>query len=100
MPFPIWENFSTDIVGYATSAYSSVEPYFWPLIFIGIIGYIYAGMQSVIVAVVGILITFGLFATTTSIFEAVPQITQFFYIVTVIGICMLIAAIIIHKRRS
>lgn len=99
MALDIWQNFSSDIFGFAMSAFSPLEPWLYPFIFLGIIGYIYSAMESITVTVVAILITFGIFAGTTSIFESVPQISQFLYIVSVIGITMLIATLIIKKRR-
>jgi len=96
---PIWENFSSDIFGYATSAFSSVEPYLYPFVIIGIIGFIYAAMNSIIVAVVAVLITFAAFATTTSIFEQVPQISQFFYIISIIGITLLVVTLFLKRRH-
>ena len=99
MAMDVWQNFSTDIFGFAMSSFSSLEPWLYPLIFIGIFGYIYSAMESIVVTVVAILITFGIFAGTTSIFESVPQINQFFYIISVIGITLLIATLIVRKRR-
>ena len=54
-------------------------------------------MNSVVVAIVGILITFGLFATSTSIFVGVPELTQFIYIITVMGIALLITMLFIRR---
>ena len=99
MSLDIWQDFSSDIFGYAFSAYDAIEPWFWPFVFVGIIGYLYAGMQSVTVAVVGILITFGIFATTTSVFEEVPAISQFFYIIAILGITLLMVGLVLKRGR-
>lgn len=95
----LWGNFSDGILDYAMSAYSSLEPWVYPFIFVGILGYIYATMQSVIVVVVGIIFTLGIYAVTTDIFVAVPDVTLFFYIVSVIGISLLITALFIKRRN-
>jgi len=94
----IWSNF-TEIPTYVIDAFSAVDIWFWPLIFIGIVGFLYSAMDSITVAVVGILITFGLFGTTTSIFEGVPEFSQFLYIVAIIGICLLIYTLVTKRRE-
>jgi len=99
MVHELWQNFSINIPQWAIDAYGSVDPWTYPFVFIGIIGYIYTATESLTMAVVGIFITFGIFATTTSIFEAVPQISTFFYIIAVLGITMLVVTLIIKKRR-
>jgi hypothetical protein len=86
----IWTNFSGGIFEYALSAYNNLEPWTYPLIFLGVIGYMYSATHSVITAIVAILITFGIFATTTSIFVDVPDLGLFLNIVTLVGISALI----------
>lgn len=100
MPLPIWDDFNSGMLQYAIDAFNAIDIWFWPFVFIGIIGYLYAAMESVTVAVVGILITFGLFATTTSIFADVPELSQFLYIIAIIGITLLITALFIKRMRS
>jgi len=93
----VWGNFTRSIPDFVVAAFDAVDPWFWPLVFIGVFGYLYTAMNSVTVAIVGILITFGLFATTTNIFVGIPEITQFIYIVTVIGITMLINMLFLRR---
>ena len=95
----IWTNFTRSIPQYAVDAYAAVDPWFYPILFIGIIGFIYTSMNSITVAIIAILITFGIFATTTSIFTEVSELTQFLYIITVVGLTMLIVTLILNKRR-
>ena len=94
----VWANFSSGIAQYATDAFSVLDPWFYPIIFIGVIGYIYTCMHSVTVAVVAIIITLGLFGATTSIFAGVPEVTQLLYIISIIGITMLIVTLILKRR--
>lgn len=97
----IWTNFTRGVPEYATDAFAAIDPWFYPLILFGIIGYIYTSMQSVTSAIIGILITLGLFTVTTSIFaaEGVPMMTQFLYIVTLIGLTMLILSLLLRRSR-
>jgi uncharacterized protein (DUF697 family) len=95
--FEVWENFSGGIFQYAMSAFHGLEPWTIPLIFVGIIGYVYATMHSVIVAVVAIIITFGLYATTTNIFNDVPDLSLFFYIVVLVGLTLLVSTLFIRR---
>lgn len=97
--FPLWENFTSGFLDYAMSAYVSLEPWVYPFIFVGVIGFIYASMQSVTVVVVGILFTLGIFAVTTNVFADVPDVTLFLYIVSIIGISLLITALFIKRRN-
>lgn len=98
MAFPIFDNITSGIPDYAIAAFNSVEPYFWPIIFIGIIGFLYAAMSSITIAIIGILVTLAMFSTTSALFADVPLITQFLYIITVIGLALLITALFINRR--
>lgn len=100
MVFPIFENISSDIFGYAVDAFSPIDPWFWPFVFLGVIGYIYAAMQSITVAVVGILVTMGVFATTSNVFADVSIVSQFLYIITILGITLLIVGVLIHRQAG
>ena len=97
--FPMWENFTNGFLDYAMSAYSSLDPWVYPFIFVGVIGFIYASMNSAIVAIVGIIFTLGIFAVTTNVFAAVPDLTLFLYIVSIIGIAILITTLFIKRRN-
>lgn len=96
MPYTIWEGIKSGIIDWAMGTYSTLDPWTYPMIFAGVICFIYASMQSLIVAVVGIIITMSLFGTT--VFVGVPDITTFFYILTILGVAMLVTALFIKKR--
>lgn len=100
MAFDIWTNFTQGIFEYARSAFSGLEPWLYPLVFVGIIGFVFAAMNSVVVAIVAIIVALGLFATATSIFATVPEITLFFYIVTVVGLGALITSLVVKFGRG
>ena len=95
----LWQNFTDGILDFAMTAYGSLEPWTYPLIFVGIIGYVYATMQSIIVTIVAIIFTFGIYAVTTNVFADVPDVSLFFYLISIIGISLLIGAFA-YKRRS
>ena len=95
--FDIWSNFS-NISEYTKDAFGAVDPWFYPLIFVGIIGFLYTSMNSLTVAVVGILITFGLFGATTSVFEGVSEISMFLYIIAIVGMALLVVTFFIKRR--
>jgi hypothetical protein len=97
MSIDIWTNFSQGILNYSLDAYGNLQPWFYPLFFFGIIGYVYSATHSVITAVVAILITFGLYGATTDIFNAVPDYVLFMNIVVLIGISALIFTLLINK---
>lgn len=84
----IWGNFTQGIPQYAIEAYSAVDPWFYPILFVGIIGYIYAAMNSITSAVIAIIITMGIFATTTSIFADMNELTSLLYIIALIVIAI------------
>ena len=101
MAFEIWEKFTTEgILNYALSAYGSLDIWLWPLIFLGIFGFIYAGTKSIVVCVVGIIITFGVFAGTTNIFNQVPEPTMVAYIVVIMGLTMLFTGLFIKISKK
>lgn len=93
----IWGNFSQGIFEYAIDAYSNLEPWTFPLIFIGIIGYVYSATHSIVTMVAAILITFGIYATTTDIFNDVPDISLLMSLISIIGISALVFTLFIRK---
>jgi len=98
--FPMWENFSIGIINFAMNTFAPVQPWLYPFVIIGVIGYVYSSMESVSVTLVAILITFGTFAGTTNIFAGVPAIVTLFYIIAILGITLLLTTVIIKKRRG
>jgi hypothetical protein len=93
----IFNEFIQGILQYARNGYADLDIWFYPIIFVGIFGFIYAGTQSVTVMIVGILVTFGLYGST--LFVEIPVINNFFYLITIIGIVMLIVALMTKKIK-
>ena len=91
----IWTDFSSGIFDYAISAYSNLEPWTYPLIFMGIMGYVYVASKSMTAFIVSVFITLGVFATTTSVFADVPNLNLFLFIVTVFGMSLVILALVL-----
>jgi len=98
MPMDVWGNFTRSIPDFAVAAFDAVDPWFWPLVFVGVFGFLYTAMNSVTVAIVGILVTFGLFAASTNIFHGIPELTQFLYLVTIVGLTMLVVTLFLSRR--
>ena len=97
MPFEIWENFTSGILDYGISAYNAVEPWTIPLVFLGIIGWVYASVHSVTVTAVAILITFSIYGSSI-LLEVPDSFSIFLYIVTILGITFLFTALAIKYR--
>ena len=99
MPPDIWANFTQNPPQYIVEAFSAIDPWFYPLVFLGIIGFVYGATNSIISAVIMILIMFGLFAGTTSIFSGIPEITQFLYLIAILGITLLVVTFFLKRRN-
>lgn len=93
----IWQNFSGGMWNYAMEAYAQLEPWTYPLFFVGIIGYVYTATHSITALVVSIIATFALWATTTPIFTDVSPLVLFFNIITLVGVSALLFTLIIKK---
>ena len=94
----LWDNFTSGFIDYAMSAYDGFGVWKYPLLFFAMIGYVYGTMQSITVTIIAVLFTLGIYGATTNIFADVPDLTLFLYIVTIVGIALLITAIFIKRR--
>jgi len=90
-----WGNFTGGIIEYSINGYSNLEPWTYPLILVGIIGYVFMATHSVVTCVVAILITLGVYSSTTDIFVNVPDISLFLYIITLVGITLLLMILVL-----
>ena len=95
----IWNNSTNNFMQYATEAYTNtvVGQWFYPVLFLGIIGYVYAYMRSAVVAMIAIMITFSIFATTA--FAASDEISTLLYIIVILIMGVLFVLLITQKRR-
>lgn len=91
----MWSNFSGGFFEYAMDAYGNLEPWTYPLIIVGIIGYVFMATRSVTATVVSIFIALGIYATTTSIFDNVPSLNLFLWCIAIVGIPLLLFAIVL-----
>jgi len=69
----------------------------WPLIFTGIVGYVYAVNKSATSAAVAICIIFGIFGIT-GIFADVGEFSQFSYVIALFSIAGGFVALFMNKR--
>jgi hypothetical protein len=88
------------IIGYLLETFTPMNPYFWVLFFVGVIGYVYLALQSITATIIVILITFGIFGGTSisGYFAAVPVINQLLYIITLFGLMLLIGTFVMKRR--
>lgn len=70
----------------------------WPLIFIGIIGYVYAVNKSATSAAVAICLIFGIFGIT-GIFADVGEFSQFSSLIALFSIAGGFVALFLNKNR-
>lgn len=96
MALEFWDSFVSDIMGYWIDGYANTEPYLFPFLFLGVIGFIYASVQSITVTVIIIIITMSLFGS--SFFAGIPNMTDFLYIITLLGISLLLVTLFIKRR--
>lgn len=94
-----WDEFIQGFMQYAKDGFSSVEPLTYPFIFVGIFGWIYSATQSAITTIIGIIITLIIFGGV-SIFNEVPQLSLFLYIITIIGFATLFSTMLLKQWRS
>ena len=100
MPYDIWNGLTDNIIEYALSAYDGMGDMVYPILFVALIGYVFAATQSIVTTVVAIIITFASFGTVVWIWEGIPQVSVFFYIVTVVGLACLVVGLILKLSRT
>lgn len=96
----IWDSFIQGIFDYGMSAYDPFGIWKYPLIILGIIGFVYATMESAIVAIIAIVFSLTIYGATTDIFNDVPDINLFMYIITIVGIALLLTVLFIKNRSA
>ena len=93
--FTYWQQ---HLVEFFTQGYTQVVGFFfWPIVFMGFIGYIYTKQQSVVAASVGILIICAGFAGE-GIFMEVPVVMLFFQLVFALAITGLFVMFYLKRR--
>ncbi len=96
-----WSNISSDWIGYIMTGYEYIfGNWVYPIIFLGIVGYVYAVNRSAISAAAGICIVFAAFGVT-GIFRF-PEIVQFSALawgITVTSIAGLFVLLFTKKGR-
>lgn len=93
-----WTNISGNWTTWVTDAYTNIlGDWFWPIVFFGVIGYIYAVNRSVTVAAVAICIVFGVFGVT-GIFADAPEFVEINVAIVLIALSGAFVAIFVRKR--
>lgn len=85
-----------NIINWAMSAYDGLGEYKYPLIIIGILGYVYMATKSITLFVVAVIVTFAFFGT--GVLANVPEVSMLFSVITVVGIVSLLMAVLLKKE--
>jgi len=72
--------------------------FFWPMVFTGIIAYVYIKNQSAVAAAVAILITFASFVTS-GIFLQIPALVLLLQGVVCLAVAGLVTYFFTHRRQ-
>ena len=98
----IWQNFTSGIMDYGLQTFAPIDPWFYPLVFVGLIGYVYTALNSVIGAVVAILLTFAVYGASNIVFPEGPVsgISMFLYIIVVVGVSFLLMTVILKYIKK
>jgi len=86
-----------NIINWAMSAYDGFGVYKYPILIIGILGYVYMATKSITLFVVAVIVTFAIFAPT-ALFSNMWEISWLFSIIAVIGIASLVMAALLKKE--
>jgi len=92
-----WDTFSDGLFDYAMGAYSSLDPWVYPIVFTAIIGFMFFVTGSATIAVSIIIVALGMYAVP--VYVDVPELTLFYYVVTIMVLALLLTVLFI-KRRS
>jgi hypothetical protein len=94
-----WSNISGNWMGWFTEGYTNIlGVWFYPLVFAGIIGYVYALSHSATAAAVTICLAFGIFGVA-GIFADVPQFANIMYAVILASFSGAMIAIFAGRKR-
>jgi hypothetical protein len=89
----------THFFEYCWSAYDVIGPMKYPLLVLGIVGYVFLYTKSATLAVVTIIVAFSIFGGT-GLFAGSQVMNSFLGTITIVGIASLLLAVIIKKEVS
>ena len=94
-----YSNISENWMDFFLGSYKTVMGvWVWPLIFLGIVGYVYAVQKSATAAAVALCLIFGIFGATDVLSNA-GEFTQFSQIMAVFSIAGAFTALFIKHRK-
>ena len=93
-----WTEFTNGFMDYAMGAYDSLGDWGYPIIMLGLIGWLYGVTGSLVAAVAGIIVMVGLYGV--NVFVDVPDILFILYLITLLTIASLLTALFIKNRRN
>jgi len=96
-----WSNISSDWAEFIMSGYTNIfENWTYPLIFLGVVGYVYCVNRSAMSAAAAICLIFGIYGVT-GIFRF-PEVAQFSFlswIITLVSFSGLFTTLFLKKYR-
>lgn len=93
-----YSNFTADPVDYAMTPFQTyVGLLMWPIIMAGVIGVVYRETDHMSTTVAAIFIVFALFGSTNAFIQS-PEISQWFFIVAVLGWAGVVLTLFVKKR--
>lgn len=92
-----WDLFSSGVIDYAKEAFSSFDPWVYPIFLLGLVGLMYAYTHSVVVAAAGIIVVVGLYGS--NVFASVPDVMLIMYMIVLISIAVLFTVLFIKRRN-
>ena len=94
-----WSNIGGNWSTWITDAYTGIlGDWFWPIVFFGVIGYVYAVNKSATAAAVAICLVFGVFGVT-GIFADTPEFVMINYMILIFAVSGAFTAIYMRRGR-
>jgi len=91
-------NFSGDFINWSLTPFQTYVGFMmWPIIFTGVIGFVYVITENIGSTVAAIFIIFALFGTTNAFIQA-PEFSSIFFLISALGLSGLVLTIFIKRR--
>jgi len=97
-----WSNITSNWGTYFMTGYDHVFGHWtYPLIFLGVIGYVYCVSRSAMVAAASICLIFGIYGAT-SIFRYpdIPEFSMLGWVIVIVSFAGLFTTLFVSKRRG
>lgn len=97
-----WSNITGDWAGWIMTGYDNIfQHWTYPLIFLGVIGYVYCISRSATTAAAAICLFFAIYGGTAILgYPDVAEFSQFGWIITIVAFAGLFTTLFVSKRRA